>query len=126
MTAADTAQASASCQFTIAIVADPNSIEKYPGLLPEKSELYQNYPNPFNPATTIYYSLHSPSRVKLAVYDLLGRQVRVLSDSFQDAGDHSLAWDGKDDRSRPVSSGMYVYRLESDNGTFHKKMMLLR
>jgi flagellar hook assembly protein FlgD len=76
-----------------------------------------NYPNPFNGATTIHYSLPEPATVRLTVYDILGREVRVLVAATQPAGEHAARWDGRDATDRPVSTGLYLYRLHA--GTYH-------
>jgi len=89
--------------------------------VPVVYSLAQNYPNPFNPATTIKYSLAKSDRVKLAVYDLLGRQVASLVDGKQNAGDYVVRFD-----AAALSSGMYFYRIETGSFTQVKKMMLLK
>ena len=88
--------------------------------------LSQNYPNPFNPSTTIRYSLQKTSNVKLTIYNILGVKIRTLVDAFQNAGEHNVVWDGKDDHDTEVGSGVYLYKLESGNANIQKKMILLR
>jgi hypothetical protein len=89
--------------------------------------LHQNHPNPFNPATTISYYLPDASPVTLEVYDSSGRLVSRLMDALkQEKGTHSIAWRGVDSNGRPVSSGVYFYRLTSGKETISKKMVLLR
>ncbi|RMH97292.1 MAG: choice-of-anchor D domain-containing protein [Calditrichaeota bacterium] len=83
-------------------------------LTPVQFALEQNYPNPFNPATTIPYRLAERSRVKLEIYDLLGRRVRTLVQAVEATGAHRQTWDGRDDRGHPVASGIYIYRLEAE------------
>ncbi len=89
--------------------------------LPGSFSLQQNYPNPFNPATTIRYSLAKTERVKLAVYDLHGRQIRVLIDEKQNAGAHAIAFDG-----RNLASGLYFYRLEAGTFVDEKRMLFVK
>jgi hypothetical protein len=96
--------------------------------LPSDCALRQNYPNPFNPATTILYSVgvvsgqrSVASRVRLAVYDLLGREVAVLVDGQEPAGTYQVEFDGG-----RLSSGMYIYRLTAGDYVETKRMMLLR
>jgi hypothetical protein len=84
-------------------------------------ELYQNYPNPFNPSTTIYYAIPSDMQVKITVYNLLGRQVAVLSDEHQSAGIHSAVFNASG-----LSSGEYFYRLEAGGQSMMKKLLLVR
>jgi hypothetical protein len=100
-------------------------ITKEKDSVPRKSLLDQNYPNPFNPSTTIRYSLSKPSQVKLTVYNLIGQKVKMLVDSFQGAGEYLLKWDATDENNDPISSGTYFYKLETENVTFQKKMILI-
>ena len=89
--------------------------------MPTQYELYNAYPNPFNPSTTIMFDLPEASKVRLVVYDMLGREVAVLADGERPAGHYSLRFDaGK------LSSGMYIYRLQTNNYTQTKKLMLMK
>jgi hypothetical protein len=88
--------------------------------------LEQNYPNPFNPTTTIIYTLDKPAQVKLVVYNVLGARVRTLVDKFEQSGRHAVIWDTADDHHNPVASGIYFYRLVTENQIIQKKMMLVR
>ncbi|MFN0158127.1 MAG: S8 family serine peptidase [Bacteroidota bacterium] len=104
--------------------------EAKPGI-PEAFELVQNYPNPFNPTTRIEFGLPEAAEVTLRVFDLLGREVRLLAEGNQNAGYFSAEWDGRNMNGSPVSSGMYFYRLEarSVSGqvfTSLRKMMLMK
>ncbi len=92
--------------------------------IPAVFELKQNYPNPFNPSTTISFSLPARARVKLAVYDVLGKIVSTLIDGEENSGAHRAVWNGCTSLGLPAASGVYVYRLES-NGTTHARTMLL-
>jgi len=83
--------------------------------------LGMNYPNPFNPNTSIAFNLPAALRVRLAVYDVLGRNVGVLVDGRLGAGGHELTW-----RSDGKPSGVYFYRLESSLGTQTRRMILLK
>ncbi|MGF1669243.1 MAG: FG-GAP-like repeat-containing protein, partial [Balneolaceae bacterium] len=89
--------------------------------LPEKVTLHQNYPNPFNPSTVIRYTLPESRDVKLVVYDLLGRQITVLVNDIQPAGNHEILFD-----ANKLSSGIYIYRLESGEMNLTRKMMLVK
>lgn len=93
---------------------------------PKKSFLNQNYPNPFNPVTTISFGVSGHSRVKLSIYDTLGRRVRELANETLGAGLYQRSWDGTDANGNAVASGVYFYRLESAEFTETKKMLLLR
>jgi hypothetical protein len=106
----------------------PNNIDNAPiSALPEMFSLVQNYPNPFNPTTTIEYNLNKPAQVKMVVYNSLGQQVKVLvNGQSQKAGSYMVNWDGKDDTGKFVASGLYFYRLDADNQTMTKKMLMLK
>jgi len=88
--------------------------------------LAQNYPNPFNPSTIIRYRIAEDANVKLAVYDVNGRMIRLLVNSPQVKGEHSVEWDGKGDYGRSVSSGVYFYKLEAGAFVCTRRMVLLR
>ncbi|UCD37160.1 MAG: T9SS type A sorting domain-containing protein [Fidelibacterota bacterium] len=94
--------------------------------VPEEFSLSQNYPNPFNPVTTINFSLPTEGRVKLAVYNLLGQELRTLVTDYLKPGTYKAVWNSLDNSGRKVPSGMYFYRLVVDNrviGT-HKMVLL--
>jgi L-ascorbate metabolism protein UlaG (beta-lactamase superfamily) len=94
--------------------------------MPAGIQLYQNYPNPFNPLTILSYSLSTPSHVRLSIHNLLGQEIKILKNNFQNAGEYSVVWNATDDTGKPVSSGIYLYRLETDEKTYQKKMALIR
>jgi flagellar hook assembly protein FlgD len=79
---------------------------------PKNYGLSQNYPNPFNPTTVIEYSVPSPSRVKLNVYNTVGQLVVTLANGDFTAGNYKANWNGRDMNGRMVASGVYLYRLE--------------
>jgi len=89
--------------------------------LPMTFALKQNYPNPFNPATTIRFDLPTDTPVKLEVFDLLGRRVAVLADDIFSAGQHSVHFDAAN-----MTSGLYVYRLQTPDFMESRKMMFLK
>jgi hypothetical protein len=88
--------------------------------------LGNNYPNPFNTQTVIRYQLVVPGRVQLAVYDVLGQQVRVLVEGVQGPGRYEAVWDGRDEREMAVASGVYFYRLQVGEVNTVKKMLFVR
>jgi hypothetical protein len=88
--------------------------------------LRANHPNPFAANTGIQYSLPTTMPVRLAIYDVHGRQVRKLVDSVQEAGEQRVVWDGRDEQGSPVGSGIYVVRLEASRAVLSRKMSLLR
>ena len=94
--------------------------------LPQEFALRQNYPNPFNPATTITYQLPSEEAVSLSVYNPAGQKIRQLVRDVQQAGVHSVLWDGRDDAQISVASGYYFYRLEAGDFQQTQKLLLLK
>jgi hypothetical protein len=96
------------------------------GSLPTSIALNQNYPNPFNAATRLAFTLESRKTVHVAVYNVLGREVKVLADGEFSAGEHWLTWDGTDGLGRNVASGVYLYRLKAASASLSRKMMLLK
>lgn len=89
--------------------------------IPTAFTLSQNYPNPFNPVTLIKYQLPVASKVTLSVIDVLGREVSVLVNDVQNAGDHQIEWD-----ARVFPSGMYIYRLQAGSFVSMKRMQFLK
>ncbi|MBC8374577.1 MAG: T9SS type A sorting domain-containing protein, partial [FCB group bacterium] len=94
--------------------------------IPDNYFLEQNYPNPFNPTTTVRYGLPEISDVSLVIYDLSGRVVRSYSKSSQPAGGVNYEWSGTNMRGEPVSTGVYLCRLEAGNYTKTIKMVYLK
>ncbi|MEI7553499.1 MAG: T9SS type A sorting domain-containing protein [Verrucomicrobiota bacterium] len=94
--------------------------------LPTAFELGNNYPNPFNPTTQIRFALPQQSMAKLAVYDMLGREVCTLVNGMVNAGYFETTWNGRNTNGAQVSSGMYMYRIEAGSFIAAKKMLLLK
>ena len=85
-----------------------------------------NYPNPFNPATTIPVSVAAGAGdVDLTIYNVLGQPVRHVWNSPLAAGEHRLAWDGRDAQGQPVAAGVYLYQLQVGDQTLIRKMVKL-
>lgn len=94
---------------------------------PAGVDLHQNYPNPFRAKTTIRYQLDASTGIRLTIYDVMGRRVRMLEQSTAPAGTHSLKWDGADNAGRKLAGGTYLLRLETSDGTAStRRMTLLR
>jgi len=91
------------------------------GVTASTIQLEQNYPNPFNPSTTIKYQIGNDGFVNLKVFNSLGEQVAELVNEFQKGGSHQIAFNAKD-----LPSGIYVYKLSSENYIESKKMILLK
>jgi len=101
-------------------------IENLDPSVPLVFALEQNYPNPFNPSTQIVYSLPTDQSVKLDVFDLLGRHVTTLVDRKMAAGKHTVIWNGMDQNGRPVTSGLYFYRLQAADQTRIRRMLFIK
>lgn len=99
---------------------DPVGVERH-DMLPALFDLEQNYPNPFNPVTTIAYTLGHTAPVRLALYDVNGREVRLLDAGVRPAGRHELVLDGSG-----LSSGVYFYKLTTAGFTLQKRMLLIK
>ncbi|OGU54582.1 MAG: hypothetical protein A2V66_02315 [Ignavibacteria bacterium RBG_13_36_8] len=106
--------------ITLTVTCTPTGIETM-NATPKEYELQQNYPNPFNPSTTIKYGLPEDRHVRVVVYDMLGQQVAVLVNQYQDAGYHEVSFEAGD-----LNSGIYFYKIESGSFTKIKKMIFLK
>jgi hypothetical protein len=123
----------------IAIVADlkvyevnlPDTIGDKEGALANREDLmryalYQNRPNPFKDFTKISFALPRECNVSLFIYDITGRRVRTLINGKLELGDYNYTWDGKDNRNRRLTQGVYFYRLQTDDFKDTKKTVLLK
>ena len=95
-------------------------------LIPREFALYQNYPNPFNPVTTIRYDLPVSSDILIRIFDINGRIVKTIFSGYKKAGHNSAVWDAKNDIGEPVSAGMYLYFIQSNEYQQTRKMLLLK
>jgi hypothetical protein len=95
-------------------------------ILPGSMTLGQNYPNPFNPSTVIAFDLSRPTRAVVTIYNLLGQEVVRLTDRAYPAGTHRVSWNGMTSGGVPASSGIYLCRLSTADGSQTRKMLLLR
>ncbi|MCD4827900.1 MAG: T9SS type A sorting domain-containing protein [Candidatus Cloacimonetes bacterium] len=109
------------CQFSDGSSTDDGTVSD----IPEDFGLTAT-PNPFNPTTEISFSLPNSGDVRLTVFNLKGQAVTILYNEYLDSGRHYVTWDGKDRFGRPVASGVYLYRLRTNDGIVTKKMMLLQ
>jgi subtilisin family serine protease len=94
--------------------------------IPLQYELKKNFPNPFNPSTTIAFSLPREERVRLAVYDILGREMSVLIDEVKVAGRYQTTWDGRSNGGMHAASGAYFIRMEAPGFVATERMLLLK
>jgi len=111
--------------YKLELEVGPVSIEERKIKRADKFRLYQNYPNPFNPGTHISFQLPEPAKVKITVYDILGRQKKELANTSYPAGKSEIYWDGTNDRNNLASAGIYFYRIETEQFNKTKKMLLL-
>ena len=105
-------------QSTVLITDAEESGDK---TLPKEFNLYQNYPNPFNPTTTITFDLPKQSHVILKVYNILGQEVSTLINETKKSGSYKINFNAS-----ALSSGVYLYRIQTDDFTRSKKMILLK
>ncbi|MFA6542196.1 MAG: T9SS type A sorting domain-containing protein, partial [Bacteroidota bacterium] len=97
------------------------SVEDGPVDGPYSFDLAQNYPNPFNPVTTIQFTIPSQQQVKIVVYDILGKEIAVLVNERLSAGGHTVQFN-----AASLPSGIYFYRLQSQNFVSTKKLLLIK
>jgi len=93
---------------------------------PGNFRLLQNYPNPFNPVTEIQFEIPKNSFVSLKIYNVLGQEIRALINEKKTSGIYRITWDGRDKLGQYVKSGLYFYRLETDNFSQVRKMIYVR
>ncbi len=95
-------------------------------LSPARTRIGAVHPNPFNPKTTVSFTVDRPQRIQVAVYDLAGQRVALLADRGYPAGVHDVAWDGLDATGRAAPSGVYVCRLEGEDATDARRVVLMK
>jgi hypothetical protein len=100
---------------------NPTSVSTISSEVPSKFKLFQNYPNPFNPATNIKFNIAKSSYVKILVYDIIGRVIQTLVDKRLQAGTYEASFDGSS-----LTSGVYFYKLITDDFSETKKMVLIK
>lgn len=111
---------------TITQIKNPSDVGSTKPVTPNSMQLNQNYPNPFNPSTSISYYMDLAGKVKIDVYDLLGRKVNTLVDSFKSQGKYSVIWNGCDFSGNALPGGVYLYCMSKGNIRETKKMVLLK
>lgn len=111
------------------VVVEDRAYEIRPNAQGSRPVLLQNAPNPFNASTAISFLIPfrlADEAIHLSIYNLAGQVVRVLQPDTQQAGEHRLSWDGRDEQGREVASGVYIYRLNVGGWAVHRRMVLLR
>ena len=99
---------------------------KEPQAVPEGFALSQNYPNPFNPSTKFTYTMPNKADVRIAIYDLFGREINTLVNESKDAGTYNITWNGRDNQNRQVATGVYFYKMQAAGFEKTMKMMLVK
>jgi hypothetical protein len=117
----DVAGMPSECDYYLECYCSGTSFEP----VPEKASI-SCYPNPFNSSISISYSLPLSGNYNLTVYDILGRKVRTLVSGHLDAGEHIVVWDGTDESSRGVASGIYFTRLQGSETAMNVKIFMLK
>ena len=110
-------------EVTFTIFPEPTGVEPQ---RPSRYVLEQSVPNPANPSATIAFSIPAAGEVTLALYDVRGRLVKILTQRSYPAGRHVVAWDGTDAASQRAASGIYFYRIHAGNFLQTKKLVLLK
>ena len=99
-----------------------NKLESIPNVI----KLFPAYPNPFNSSTEIRFSIFLPALIKIKIFSVSGQLVRILANSKFSAGQHLLAWDGKNSAGKDVSSGQYICKFIMNDEIRYQKLMLVR
>ena len=99
----------------------PTDVQEISSKVPENFYLFQNYPNPFNPSTKIKYTIAQDGFVTLKVFDILGNEIKILFNSYQNSGNYEIVLDGSE-----LSSGIYYYKLQSGDFVAVKKLVLTK
>jgi sugar lactone lactonase YvrE len=107
-----------------AVIDRPSSVDQTGEV--RQFPLLRNYPNPFNPETSIRYFLPERSILNIDVVNTLGQNIRTLVDSFSEAGEHTIRWDGRDESGRMAATGMYICRMKVQGSVISQKMTLIK
>jgi hypothetical protein len=94
--------------------------------IPIITELSGNYPNPFNPETSIKYSMSKDDEINISIYNIKGQLVKTLIDEHQESGHHEVIWNGKDNKNKQTSSGVYFMKMETSEYKKLQKMLLMK
>ncbi|MFN4112071.1 MAG: FlgD immunoglobulin-like domain containing protein [Ignavibacteria bacterium] len=88
--------------------------------------LFQNFPNPFNPSTVIRFNLFKSENIKLQILNINGELIKTIFEKELPPGQHEVIWDGTDSQNRKVTSGVYFYRLISNENELTRKMIMIK
>jgi hypothetical protein len=110
----------------IVVTSLVTGVDDNPSNIVSNFSLEQNYPNPFNPETKINYQLAAGGFVTLGIYDLLGREIKLLVNEEQPYGRYTVNWNGTDNFGNKVPSGIYMYTLRTAGSVITKKMVLMK
>lgn len=102
------------------------ALANVPVTISQSFQLYQNFPNPFNPVTKIQYQLAAAGKVELAIYNNLGQKVCSLVSETQSAGTYVVEWDGRDQHQKPVASGIYFCKFQTEQFQKNMKLIILK
>lgn len=114
--------------LVVAIRSSVSSVKSDPATVPQKCTLYPNFPNPFNSDTEIRFDISGTQaqKIHLIIYNLLGQEIRTLVQGIFPPGSYRIHWNGKDNWERSVSTGIYLYRLEGEDFSFTRRMVLIK
>ncbi|BDQ03812.1 FG-GAP-like repeat-containing protein [Ignavibacterium sp.] len=105
---------------------DSTTSVKNDEIFPSNIMLHQNYPNPFNPETNIKFSLNKTENVSIKVYDILGKEIKLLLEKTLPSGEHKIQWDGKDNEGNILPGGVYLIQMTAGNYRQTIKTVLLK
>ena len=114
----------ASSSYNFHYTVDPTGTSGL--VIPDSKHRLSNFPNPFNPSTTIDFSISQKSKVEISIYNITGQKVRKLVDDQFSEGRYSVVWNGEDNSGKPVSSGIYLYKMQTENFVSTRKMILMK
>ena len=99
-----------------------------PGIpsIPVETKLFSAFPNPFNPSTNLRYSMKEAGAVRIEVYNVKGQILASFNNTHNQAGYYQINWDGRDMSGNLAGTGVYFYRMSSDNYTSTQKMVLAK
>ena len=108
------------------VSGQPTNVQHYKKTQPKSFIVHQNYPNPFNPSTMIEFSVERAARIEINIYNYTGQLIRTLVNQTYTPGRHGVQWNGKNDHSQNVASGIYFYEIKTGNQRQVKHLSLLR